>query len=76
MDLHSLLTVSEAIAVAARERTESRGAHTRDDHAGKDPEWGKYNLILKKGPDGEMQVRKEEIPPIPDELKQIIEEQG
>ncbi|MGI9629255.1 MAG: FAD-binding protein, partial [Longimicrobiales bacterium] len=76
IELRSLMTVSEAIARAARERTESRGAHTRDDHAGKNPEWGKYNLILKKGENGDMEIRKEEIPPIPDELKQIIEEQG
>ena len=76
IDLGALLTVSEAIATAARERTESRGAHTRDDHPGKDPEWGRYNLILKKGESGEMEIRKEEIIPLPDDLKQIIEEMG
>lgn len=76
IDLGPLITVSEAIALAARERTESRGAHTRDDHPGKDPEWGKYNLILKKADNGEMTVRKEEIIPLPDELAQIIEEMG
>ncbi len=76
LDLHNLLTVSQMIAMAARERTESRGAHTRDDHAGKDPEWGKVNLILTKGSDGEMKIEKRQIPAMPDELAQIIEEQG
>ena len=76
LDLEPLLTVSEAIALAARERTESRGAHTRDDHPGKNPEWGKYNLIIKKGEDGAMQIRKEEITPLRQDLKEIIEEQG
>ncbi len=32
LDLHNLLTVSEAITRAALERKESRGAHFRDDY--------------------------------------------
>jgi succinate dehydrogenase / fumarate reductase flavoprotein subunit len=35
LDLHNLLTVSEAITVAALERKESRGAHFRDDFPAK-----------------------------------------
>lgn len=76
LDLHNLLAVSEMVALAALHRTESRGAHTRDDHPGKDPEWGNYNLVLKKGSDGEMQVEKRPIVEMPQELTQIIEEQG
>ena len=76
LDLHNLLSVSQMIALAARERTESRGAHTRDDHEGKNPDWGNVNLVLKKGADGEMQIEKRPIAPMPDELTQIIEEQG
>ncbi|HZD05794.1 MAG TPA: FAD-binding protein, partial [Longimicrobiales bacterium] len=41
IDLHNLLTVSEAITRGALERTESRGAQTRDDHPDKDPAWGR-----------------------------------
>ena len=76
LDLHPLLVVSEMIARSALHRTESRGAHTRDDHPGKDEDWGKYNLVLKRGTDGEMQVEKRPITPMPEELQQIIEEQG
>ncbi len=76
LDLAPLLTVSEAIALAAKERRESRGAHTRDDHREKDLEWGKVNLVVEKGADGSMQVRKEPVEPVPERLAKIIEEQG
>jgi succinate dehydrogenase / fumarate reductase flavoprotein subunit len=76
LDLHNLLTVSEMIARAALARPESRGAHTRDDHPEKDTEWGGVNLVICKGADGSMQIRREPIPPMPAELSAIIEEQG
>ncbi|NIP60922.1 MAG: fumarate reductase/succinate dehydrogenase flavoprotein subunit, partial [Gemmatimonadetes bacterium] len=61
---------------AARERKESRGAHSRTDHEGKDPEWGKVNLVIRKGSGGEMEIRREPIPEIRQDLKDIIEEMG
>ncbi|MDT8369510.1 MAG: fumarate reductase/succinate dehydrogenase flavoprotein subunit [Longimicrobiales bacterium] len=76
IDLHNLLTVSEAVIRAAAERTESRGAHTRDDYPGKDPAWGGMNLTARRGADGEMTLERRSIPEMPDELKRIIEEQG
>ena len=74
LDLHSLLTVSEAIARAALERKESRGAHFRADYPEKDPTWGTVSLVIKKGADGTMEVRREPVPAIPSALQQIIEE--
>jgi succinate dehydrogenase / fumarate reductase flavoprotein subunit len=71
-----MLTVSEAVARAARERKESRGAHSRVDFPDKDPEWGDVNLVLGKGSTGEMEVRREAIRPMPRELEDIIREQG
>ena len=74
IDLHNLLTVSEAIARAAIERKESRGGHFRDDYPDKDPKYATFNSVVAKGADGTMQLRREPIPPMPDHLKQIIEE--
>jgi succinate dehydrogenase / fumarate reductase flavoprotein subunit len=76
LDLHSLLTVGELCIRAAFARKESRGAHTRDDYPSKDPEWGRRNIILKKGRDGAMEVRFEARPELPAELAAIIEEQA
>jgi succinate dehydrogenase / fumarate reductase, flavoprotein subunit len=74
IDLKHLLTVSETITRAALERKESRGGHFREDFPGKDAASGKVNVVVRKGADGSVQVRREPIPEMPAELKQIIEE--
>jgi succinate dehydrogenase / fumarate reductase flavoprotein subunit len=74
LDLRNLLTVSEAITRAALERKESRGAQFRDDYPNKDPALGKMSVVIRKGPDGSMQVHREPVPEMAAELKQIIEE--
>ena len=74
LDLRNLLTISEIVARAALERKESRGGHFRDDYPNKDPQYAKFNIVIKRGPSGEMQVTREPIPEMPDHLKKIIEE--
>jgi succinate dehydrogenase / fumarate reductase flavoprotein subunit len=74
LDLHNLLTVSEAVARSALERKESRGAHFRDDLPKPDPAFAKVNVVVRKGPGGEMGVERRPIPEMPLELKKIIEE--
>jgi len=74
LDLKNLLTVAEAITRSAIERKESRGAHFRDDFPNKDAASGRVNIVVRKGADGTMQARREPIPEMPAELKQIIEE--
>jgi succinate dehydrogenase / fumarate reductase flavoprotein subunit len=74
LDLTSLLTVSEAVTRAALLRKESRGAQFREDFPNKDGEWGKHNIVVKRGPDGEMQVEARALRPLPEELKAVIEE--
>jgi succinate dehydrogenase / fumarate reductase flavoprotein subunit len=74
LDLANLLDVAEAITRAALMRTESRGAQFREDYPQKDPEWGKLNIVVRRGDGAEMLVEKRPIPPMPDELKKIIEE--
>ncbi|MFF4030110.1 fumarate reductase/succinate dehydrogenase flavoprotein subunit [Streptomyces sviceus] len=47
LDLRNMLLVSECVARAALERTESRGGHTREDHPGMDREWRNVNLLCQ-----------------------------
>jgi succinate dehydrogenase / fumarate reductase flavoprotein subunit len=75
IDLQNLLTVSEAITRSAIERKESRGGHFRDDFPDKTQEFGTINIVTAKSTDGTMAVRRVPIPPMPPELKQIIEDQ-
>ncbi len=74
IDLHNLLTVSEAITRSAMVRKESRGAHFRDDFPNKDAALGGFNVILRKTPEA-MRVSMEPLRDMPAELKEIIEEQ-
>jgi succinate dehydrogenase / fumarate reductase flavoprotein subunit len=75
LDLGNLLTVSEAITRAAIERRESRGGHFRDDCPEKDPACARFNIVIRKGTDGGMQLTREPIAEMPAELKRVIEEQ-
>ncbi|HEV2455653.1 MAG TPA: fumarate reductase/succinate dehydrogenase flavoprotein subunit [Verrucomicrobiae bacterium] len=74
LDLKNLLTVSEAITRSAIERKESRGGHFRDDFPNKDAALGKVNIIIRKNADGTMAIRRNPIPPMPEELQKVIEE--
>ena len=48
-DLHSMLTVAEAVTRSALARQESRGAHSRIDYPGLDDAWGKkHNVVAKR----------------------------
>jgi succinate dehydrogenase / fumarate reductase flavoprotein subunit len=74
LDLHNLLTVSEAIARAALERKESRGAHFREDYPAKDAALDRRRLVVRKGMEGRMELRPETLPELPSELAKIIQE--
>jgi succinate dehydrogenase / fumarate reductase flavoprotein subunit len=74
LDLHNLLTVSEAITRCGLARRESRGGHFRDDFPDKADRWGTVNLVARKGADGRMELAEVPIPELPAELKQIIDE--
>jgi succinate dehydrogenase / fumarate reductase, flavoprotein subunit len=74
LDLRNLLLVSECVAKAALERTESRGGHTRDDHPSMDPSWRKVLLVCKAAggddvvPDISV-THKDQVPMRPDLLE-------
>jgi len=72
-ELGNLLTVSEAIARSARQRTESRGAHSRLDHPGTDDaKWSGYNSAVARAADGSMTVRPTPVPAMSDELRGLL----
>jgi succinate dehydrogenase / fumarate reductase, flavoprotein subunit len=74
LDLRNLLDVSEAIARSAIERKESRGGHFRQDFPDKDPAFATFNIVAYRGAGGSMELTRVPIPPMPEELKQVIEE--
>jgi len=74
IDLTHLLTISEAITLCSIDRKESRGGHFREDFPNKDPEAQKYNSVISKAADGSMKLRREPIPAMREDLKQVIEE--
>ncbi len=74
LDLRNLLLVSECVAKAALERTESRGGHTREDHPGMDSSWRKVLLVCSAAGGDEVVpdvsvTRKDQIPMRPDLLE-------
>jgi succinate dehydrogenase / fumarate reductase flavoprotein subunit len=74
LDLGNLLTVSEAVTRSAIERKESRGGHFRQDYPEKNPSYATFNVSVRRNASGRMEVSRVPIPPMPDELKQVIEE--
>ena len=74
IDLKNLLLSAESVARSAIVRKESRGAHTREDYKNKEEAFDHVNTVVRMGDNGEMVVVQESIPPMPDDLKQIIED--
>jgi succinate dehydrogenase / fumarate reductase flavoprotein subunit len=74
LDLENMLDISQCVAMAARLRTESRGAHTREDFPDKDEAgWGtKNNLARQK--DSRIEFEQRPLPSMPAELKALIVE--
>ncbi|MEU0397217.1 fumarate reductase/succinate dehydrogenase flavoprotein subunit [Streptomyces sp. NPDC006208] len=52
LDLRNMLLVSECIALAALERTESRGGHTREDCPAMERSWRRVNLLCRPADSG------------------------
>jgi succinate dehydrogenase / fumarate reductase flavoprotein subunit len=74
IDVQNLLTVSEIIALSALERKESRGGHFRDDYPAKDENYAGFNIMARQGASGGVEITREPLRPMPEELKRIIEE--
>jgi succinate dehydrogenase / fumarate reductase flavoprotein subunit len=55
IDMRNMLLVSECVAKAALQRTESRGGHTRDDFPKMDSHW-RNKLLVCRAVEGDHQV--------------------
>ncbi|NGO70328.1 fumarate reductase/succinate dehydrogenase flavoprotein subunit [Streptomyces boncukensis] len=81
LDLRNMLLVSECVARAALNRTESRGGHTRDDYPEMDREWRRANLMCAlaedgaEGAGGRIALRRREMPPIRADLLELFEKE-
>ncbi|WP_411120563.1 fumarate reductase/succinate dehydrogenase flavoprotein subunit [Streptomyces sp. x-19] len=84
LDLRNMLLVSECVARAALERTESRGGHTRDDHPQMDRRWRNVNLVCLLADDrdaagdpdpalGQIRLSRRETPPIRRDLLELFD---
>jgi succinate dehydrogenase / fumarate reductase flavoprotein subunit len=86
LDLRNMLLVSECVARAALERTESRGGHTREDHAGMDRDWRRVNLLCQLADPtgglaatdpqrGQIELSREETEPIRSDLLALFDKE-
>lgn len=88
LDLRNMLLVSECVAQAALERTESRGGHTRDDYPRMDRGWRRVNLLcgLAEGGDsaeggegggghGRVRLTRRDLPPMRDDLLALFDKE-
>jgi succinate dehydrogenase / fumarate reductase, flavoprotein subunit len=74
LDLRNMVDVSECVARAALERTESRGGHTREDHPGMDPTWRGVNLVCSLRPDRSgVELARQPVPPLRADLAALFE---
>jgi succinate dehydrogenase / fumarate reductase, flavoprotein subunit len=72
-DLHSMLTIAEAVTRSALARPESRGAHSRIDYPNLDVAWGKkHNVVVNNA--GTMTLIETPVGEMPDDLKQLLAE--
>jgi succinate dehydrogenase / fumarate reductase flavoprotein subunit len=70
-DLQSMLTVSQAVALSAQARKESRGAHSRIDYPNYDETWAKqHNIVVREG--DRMTLKQLPVMEMPGELKELV----
>jgi succinate dehydrogenase / fumarate reductase flavoprotein subunit len=70
-EVRNMLIVSEAIARSAKQRRESRGAHSRLDYPEPDKKWAKVNSVVRLAGDG-MEIGTTPLPVLSDKLRQLV----
>ncbi len=74
LELGAMIDVSRMCALAALEREESRGGHTRDDFPVPDhSHWGKVNSVISLSENGSMKIEHTTYPPIDEEFKALLD---
>ena len=74
LELGAMIDVSRMCALAALEREESRGGHTRDDFPiPNHSHWGKVNSVISLSGDGSMKIEHRSYPPIDEEFKALLD---
>lgn len=74
LDLRNMLAVSRCVALAALERTESRGGHTREDFPAMDPQWRGVNLVCRADATGRaVTLQRQPVPEIRVDLLALFE---
>jgi succinate dehydrogenase / fumarate reductase, flavoprotein subunit len=73
LDLGNMLVVSKCVAMAALERLESRGGHTREDFPVMDPQWRGVNLICSLDGGGSVSLNRKPVPTIRPDLLALFE---
>lgn len=56
-DLRTMLVIAEAVTLSAQARTESRGAHQREDHPGLEAAW-EVNQVIRLDEDGTLKLER------------------
>jgi succinate dehydrogenase / fumarate reductase, flavoprotein subunit len=70
-EVRNMLIVSEAIARSARQREESRGAHSRLDFPDLNEKWAKKNSVVRLGVDG-MEIGTTKLQKMPNDLTSLV----
>ena len=75
LEIGAMIDVSRMCALAALRREESRGGKPRDDKPTPDNyRMGKIKSVIVKGEDGDMVIDYVSYPPIPEDLKSLLDE--
>ncbi|MGI5480908.1 fumarate reductase/succinate dehydrogenase flavoprotein subunit [Streptomyces lavendofoliae] len=79
LDLRNMLLVSECVARAALERTESRGGHTREDCPAMERDWRRVNLLCRiadpESPEGQIALERTTTEPIRADLLSLFDKE-
>jgi succinate dehydrogenase / fumarate reductase flavoprotein subunit len=73
LDLRNMFVVSECTAMAALEREESRGGHTREDFPKMDPKWRKTNLVCAIDAKGDVALSHKPVPTMRPDLLDLFD---